>query len=61
MDDGKRALAQLEVDVSPLRATKGGVWGVDKPKLDGTQAGVWGSWALFFALVAHFFRFFYAS
>ena len=24
-DDGKRALAQLEVDVSPLRANKGGV------------------------------------
>ena len=23
-DDGKRALAQLEVDVSPLKATKGG-------------------------------------
>ena len=27
VDDGKRALAQLEVDVSPLGATKGGVWG----------------------------------
>ena len=27
VDDGKRAASVLEVDISPLRATKGGVWG----------------------------------
>ena len=31
MDDGKRALAQLEVGLSPLRATKGGGWGGISP------------------------------
>ena len=31
MDDGKRAASVLEVDSSPLRATKGGVWGGISP------------------------------
>ena len=60
-DDGKRALAQLEVDVSPLRVTKGGVWGGISPGDAGRRQGsvdfafILGA---FFALVAHFFDFF---
>ena len=49
-DDGKRALAQLEVDASPLRATKGGVWGGISPGHAGRRQGsvdFWGSWTLF--------------
>ena len=59
-DDGKRRTAVLEVDVSPLRATKGGVWGGIDPqrimRLGGSVdfASYVGS---FFALVAHFFDF----
>ena len=61
VDDGKRALAQLEVDLSPLRATKGGVWGGKTRNAPGGRQGsvdfafILGA---FFALVAHFFDFF---
>ena len=49
-DDGKRALAQLEVDPSPLGATKGGVWGGRPAMRRQAGRGRWIlplSWALF--------------
>ena len=61
MDDGKRALAQLEVDPSPLGATKGGVWGgISSRGILFRQGSVDFAFILgaFFALVAHFFDFF---
>ena len=61
MDDGKRALAALEVDPSLLRATKGGVWGGISPRgTGGRQGSVDFAFILgaFFALVAHFLDFF---
>ena len=38
-DDGKRRTAVLEVDVSPLRATKGGILGGEEPPNAGGDAG----------------------
>ena len=60
-DDGKRRTAVLEVDASPLRATKGGVWGgISHRRTGGRQGSVDFASLLgaFFVLVAHFFDFF---
>ena len=63
-DDGKRRTAVLEVDVSPLRATKGGSlrggratmrWDADQAPAD--LYGLGRSWASFFAFCFHFFDF----
>ena len=61
MDDGKRALAQLEVDLSPLGATKGGVGGGKThhaPACRGGSVDFAFILGAFFALVAYFFDFF---
>ena len=50
----------LEVDASPLRATKGGVWGGEDPRYAWGQGGprrILPYVGSFFALVAHFFAF----
>ena len=39
MDDGKRALAALEVGLSPLRANRGGVWGGEDSLCVGEPGG----------------------
>ena len=63
-DDGKRRTAVLEVDVSPLRATKGGSLrgGRATKRWRGCRApadlyGLGRSWASFFAFCLHFFGF----
>ena len=49
-DDGKRRIAVLEVDASPLRATKGRVWGGMSHRALAGMPGVSG----FCLMLAHF-------
>ena len=61
MDDGKRAASVLEVDASPLRATKGGEFeGGGEPRHAGRDAGprrILPYVVSFFACLARFFIF----